>query len=338
MFTFLLSRLSGTVAFVSLLLVFSVPEARGQYDPTSTAVAESSPPVDLTIRDDGRDRDIPIRAYLPAAHAPAPIIIFSHGLGGSRRGGSYLGAHWSARGYVVVVVQHVGSDESVWQEVPIAKRYSALKSAASLQNSVSRLRDIPVVIDQLAKWNQKPGHLLHGRVDLSRIGMSGHSFGAVTTQGVSGQTPPLIGDRFVEPRIRAAIMLSPSTHGRSDPKRTLGSVTIPWLLITGTKDSSPIGDTTIEDRRKVYSSLPKTIDKYELVLHEAEHFAFADEREQWRKQKRNPNHHRCIQAITTAFWDSYLRDDAEAKKWLQGRDARSVLQPQDQWQANVAKP
>lgn len=46
----------------------------------------------------------------------------------------------------------------------------------------------------------------------------------------------------------------------------------------------------------------------------------------------NPNHHRAILAITTAFWDSYLRDDAEAKKWLDSDAVRGVLEKADQWQ------
>ena len=34
--------------------------------------------------------------------------------------------------------------------------------------------------------------------------------------------------------------------------------------------------------------------------------------------RRNPNHHRSILALTTAFWDAYLRDDARGKAWLDG--------------------
>ena len=36
-------------------------------------------------RDDARDRTVPYKVYLlTATHDPAPIVIFSHGLGGSR--------------------------------------------------------------------------------------------------------------------------------------------------------------------------------------------------------------------------------------------------------------
>ena len=57
-------------------------------------------------------------------------------------------------------------------------------------------QDVPAVLDQLEAWNKTSGHQLAGRLDLTRVGMSGHSFGAITTQAVSGQTFPLAGPRL----------------------------------------------------------------------------------------------------------------------------------------------
>jgi len=50
------------------------------------------------------------------------------------------------------------------------------------------------------------------------------------------------------------------------------------------------------------------------------------------KEARNPNHHRAILALSTAFWDAYLRGDAAARAWLDGDGPRSVLEPKDRWQ------
>jgi hypothetical protein len=47
---------------------------------------------------------------------------------------------------------------------------------------------------------------------------------------------------------------------------------------------------------------------------------------------RNPNHHRVILALSTAFWDAYLRGDAQALAWLNGSGPRSVLEAADLWQ------
>ena len=39
------------------------------------------------------------------------MIVFSHGLGGTRDGYEYLGRHWASYGYVSVHLQHKGSDD-----------------------------------------------------------------------------------------------------------------------------------------------------------------------------------------------------------------------------------
>ncbi len=66
--------------------------------------------------DTARDRVVPARLYWPAAStrkSPVPLVVFSHGLGGSRKGYSYLGEGWSARGTASQHIQHVASDESL---------------------------------------------------------------------------------------------------------------------------------------------------------------------------------------------------------------------------------
>ncbi|MEQ8854573.1 CocE/NonD family hydrolase [Gimesia sp.] len=330
-------RFSLWLLFSGLLLSpLSVTQA-AQYDPLKTESGKSAAPVDLTMQDQSRNRDIPLRVYLPKSEQPAPVLLFSHGLGGARTGSQYLGEHWSARGYVVVYLQHPGSDEAVWKDVPALQRLRALKSATTLQNTVDRYQDVSAVLDQLTRWNADSQHQFHQRMDLSRVGMSGHSYGAVTTQGVSGQSWRLLGKRYTDPRIKAAVMFSPSIHGRAEPADSFGQVSIPWMLLTGTKDTSPINDTTVADRREVYQGLPDSIDKYELVLFDAQHSAFSDGRQRRGLARRNPNHHKSILAVTTAFWDTYLLDSKQARQWLQGKACREQLDPEDEWQLEVSK-
>jgi predicted dienelactone hydrolase len=302
------------------------------YDPLAAPKKDQVIPQDLTVKDDARQREIPMRVYLPEGKSPAPVVLFSHGLGGSRENSPYLGQHWAARGYAVVFMQHAGSDANVWKNTPPAERMAALKGAASLQSLTDRVRDVPAVLDQLDRWNKGEGHALSGRLDLARVGMCGHSFGAVTTQAVSGQSSPLTGQRFSEARIKAALPMSPSTPRKGvDPAKAFGTVKIPWLLMTGTLDDSPIGETSPESRLKVFPALPPG-DKYELVLDGAQHSAFGDRPLPGDTKGRNPNHHRAILALSTAFWDAYLRDDADAKKWLNGDEPKTVLEKADRWQ------
>jgi len=320
------------VSAVLLAPVFLRP-AVAEYNPLQLLQRERPAPVDFTIVDEQRNREIPVRVYLPAQTDAAPVILFSHGLGGSRNGCSYLGEHWAGRGYVCVFLQHIGTDSSVWKDVPARERMTAMKSAPSVRGTLDRYLDVASVLDQLEAWNSSADHRLHNRMDLTRVGMSGHSYGANTTQGVSGQAAPLIGKKYTDSRIDAAIMFSPNIPQRFAPETAFGQVSIPWLLMTGTKDTTPIRSTTVADRRAVYTALPDSIDKYELVFHDGEHHAFSDGER--RGQTRNPNHHPAILAISTAFWDAYLRGDSTAADWLQGTGPAGLLEDQDEWQQHL---
>jgi predicted dienelactone hydrolase len=315
----------------------STPLLRSQeYDPLALPSGFEMRAVDLTVKDAARNRDIPLRIYLPMQIASeekkgAPVVLFSHGLGGNREGSKYLGRHWSGRGYVAVFLQHPGSDDSVWKDEPLTKRMAAMQEAASAANYLLRVNDVPAVLDQLAKWNTDADSPLVARMDLQRVGMSGHSFGAQTTQAVSGQSVPLIGQRHTDSRVKAAIVMSPSSPRRGDPKTAFGSVKIPWMLMTGTKDTSPIGGQTVESRLAVYPGLAAG-DKYELVLNNAEHSVFTDRALPGDREPRDPNHHRVILALSTAFWDAFLKSDAAAREWLNGQGPSSIMTAKDRWQ------
>jgi predicted dienelactone hydrolase len=300
------------------------------YDPMAVSASFTPKTVDLVVKDAARKRDIPIRIYLPDSRSEAPVVLFSHGLGGSRENNRFLGVHWAARGYVGVFLQHPGSDESVWKNAAAGARYRALRTAANGHNLQLRMQDVPAVLNQLEAWNKTSGHQLAGRLELTRVGMSGHSFGGITTQAVSGQTFPLLTGS--EPRIKASVIFSPSSPRLGDPKKAFASVKIPWLLMTGTEDVAAIGDIDLESRLAVFPALPPG-DKFELVLDGAAHSAFGDrDLPGDREGSRNPNHHRAIAAISTGFWDTYLRNDPAARSWLNGSGPASVLQKSDRWQ------
>lgn len=325
----------GIVLLLSALTV--APAARaGGYDPLAVADGSRAVPIDLDIVDGHRRRTVPIRVFLPRPvgddAVPCPVVLFSHGLGGSREGGRFLGDHWAARGYVAVFLQHPGSDTAVWRDEPPGRRMQAMREAASLENFRLRVEDVAAVLDELAAWNTLAGHPLNGRIDLDHVGMTGHSFGAQTTQAVSGQSFPLVGRRFTDHRIRAAVIMSPGTpQGRLDPGGAFADVSIPWLLMTGTKDTSPIGGQTVESRRAVFPALPAGR-AYELVLAGAEHSAFTDRALPGDREPRSPDHHRAILALSTAFWDAFLRGDTAARTWLDGDGPRTVLDTADHWQ------
>lgn len=322
---------------VAIALVFygcCLPVNAEDYNPLAVANGFKPATRDLTVQDKDRDRDIPLKVYLPASRNAEAVLLFSHGLGGNREGSSYLGQHWAARGYVAAFVQHPGSDDAVWKRSgTLGQRLQTLKAAGNARNFLLRVRDISSVLDQLEKWNKADDHKLQGRLDLTKVGMSGHSFGARTTQAVSGERFQGGRTTYIDDRITAALAMSPSSpDGEAAAKQAFGSVTIPWMLMTGTNDTAPFGNNSdAKSRLGVFPALP-TGDKYELVLFEAEHSAFTDHALRRFAKRRDPNHHRAILAISTAFWDVHLRSDTTAQTWLDGPGPRKVLQKDDRWQ------
>ncbi len=93
---------------------------------------------------------------------------------------------------------------------------------------------------------------------------------------------------------RCRSCFSPSSPAAGSKSKAFGSVTIPWMLMTGTNDVAAIGGQSVESRLEVYPNLPNSIDKFELVLKDAEHSVFTDRALPGEKGTRNPNHHRVI--------------------------------------------
>ncbi len=296
---------------------------------------------DLTLTDAARNgREVPIRVWLPAgakgASEPLPIVLFSHGLGGSRENNGYYARHLTGRGYVAVFIQHPGSDESVWRDVPVRERMQAMNQAASSLNFGLRVGDVKFVVDSLEEWNLDAEHPLHGKLNLDKIAMSGHSFGAVTSQAVIGQNFGVLGAGFEEPRLKAAILMSPSMPERGTPEETFGTIEKPVLCLTGTDDNTMISQrihVTPENRLLPYKGLPATGNHYQLVLFEANHMAFSDRQLRGGPQ-RNPEHHPRILAASTAFLDAYLLENPEAEAWLKAEKGGfgAMLAPEDRWE------
>ena len=56
----------------------------------------------IDIRSPHAGRVIPLRISFSKKKGPLPVILFSHGLGGSRNGYKYVRASWTARGYATI--------------------------------------------------------------------------------------------------------------------------------------------------------------------------------------------------------------------------------------------
>lgn len=300
------------IRFLTLVLLLS----------SSLVAAGDVRTIDQTWHDSARDRDVPVRIYLPdsaTTEKPAEIVLFSHGLGGSRAGYSYLGEAWSAHGYVAIMLQHPGSDETVWkgQAGGVAK----LKAAANADNYVARVKDVSFAIDYLTEISRKPEHELAGKINLDRIAMAGHSFGAHTTLAIAGQQA-VIGNRtlsLADKRVKCAIAMSPAAPDKGDPAKAFAAMIMPVFHMTGTNDQSPIRPVDPKTRTVPYEKTSAT-DQYLVVYQDGDHRMFAGGGSMARLYKKS------VCDSTIAFLDAYLRKDEKAKSWLRKDFADSVKQ------------
>lgn len=192
--------------------------------------------IDLDWLDTERDRMVPVRIYMPLnATTPSntPLVIFSHGIGGSRIGYSYLGTYWASHGFASMHVQHIGSDRSIWFGNPF-NLISRLQEAAQEKEALARVYDLRFALTRL--FDSPIGQA----IDQSKVIAAGHSYGANTTLLASGarvsrdNTPVDLTDA----RISAAIVISaPRFYGQDALPSILQPIQIPTLHITATDDN-----------------------------------------------------------------------------------------------------
>ena len=192
--------------------------------------------LDLDWADTLRQREVPVRLYLPQSAKsarPMPLVVFSHGLGGSRRGYSWLGQHLASQGIASLHPQHVGSDRQLWAGGSVFNIVGRLQGAAQDREAIHRAQDVRFALDTLLTSELAP------RIDASRIVAAGHSYGANTTLLACGARVEREG-RVValrDERVRAAIVISaPPFYGQSEPRKILQTVTVPSLHVTCTED------------------------------------------------------------------------------------------------------
>ncbi len=276
-------------------------------------------------------RIVPFKVYYPVAHSleNLPVIIWSHGLGGSRDGAAFLARYIASHGYVVVNVQHVGTDTSIW-EGKLGHPWDIIRAAdVSRQDSLDRFNDVPFVLDQLPGFAQEHPDI-GAHMDLDQIGMSGHSFGALTTQVMAGQPFPDKNENLAvmgDERFKCGILYSfvPMMHLTAMPGKDLyGPINIPLFFMTGTADDSPTSGQDYHYRMPVYehAGCPE---KHLLLLDEGDHMVFAGSRGKLAVHPKRKIHEDIIKVTSLAFWDAYLRNDEKAMEWLTGEGVSTYL-------------
>jgi predicted dienelactone hydrolase len=278
--------------------------------------------IDLDWTDAARQRAVPVRLYQPAgparetagADGRRSLVVFSHGIGSSRRGYSYLGAYLAAQGHLALHVQHVGSDRQVWMGNPFGI-VARLQAAARESEALQRVQDVRFALDRLLDSEQA------AEIAPERILMAGHSYGANTSLLLAGARVVRAGQPLplADPRLRAAVLISAPPFYREPTLRDiLAPVHIPTLHITATEDviQVPGYHSPPADRIQVYEATGSPL-KALAVFEGGSHSIFTD-RGVTGGIARNPQVKRATRELVKDFMDLvFAGQGAALRDWPQ---------------------
>lgn len=331
--------------------------ARAQNSPQSAPTAFKAPEgtYSVTITDEvklhdaKRNKDLLVKVYAPDAPGRFPVIVFSHGAGGSKASFGPLARYWASHGFVSIHPSHAdalaGGASTGSDGAPANGAFRGLLARAigSPSAGPNRARDISAVIDALDEV-EKAVPALKGKLDRKRIGVGGHSFGAFTAMLIGGATIDVSEsekDRtYLDPRVRAILVVSGQGTGQQGlTSRSWRKVYLPMMTVTGSLDRGAGGQGP-EWKRQPFE-LSRAGDKYHLLLEGANHFSFGGElsgggiasgglgpgmRARLSGGRRvgfgggllrdQSGVFEAMKAASLSFWNAYLKDDKKAKAYL----------------------
>ena len=292
---------------------------------------------DVLVDEARDDRPVKIKIYYPedyvsgyAGAQKLPIVFWSHGLGGGADGAAFLARYIAEHGYVVVNVQHHGTDTTIW-EGKEGHPWDVIRATEITRDmTLDRYADVPFVLNNLPEFLVTYQDVAR-MADMNSIGMSGHSFGALTTQVLSGMLFPDKNNElasFADARFKAAIAYSPgdiSHLGDFDEAAAYDAINRPILHMTGTEDNSPLTNEGYEIRLKAFQGSQNIDGKHLLVINEADHMVFVGSRGKLGASKNREKHENIIKTFALVYWDAMLKEDGDAKEWLTGDGASDWL-------------
>ncbi|MFM1842626.1 MAG: hypothetical protein RLZZ490_1362 [Cyanobacteriota bacterium] len=259
----------ATDYFVKDIAVLSAAEAKtdppidpGQLaknNPTKPGPYGVVPKETWHLVDQSRDRHFYVDVYRPQRwkDGQTPVVIVSHGLASRPDDFDQIAEKLASYGFFVALPQHPGSDFSLAQ----AFLEGEARKPYLVTDFIDRPKDISFLIDELERRNQGE---FQGRLNLTEVGMGGHSFGGYTALAIAGAeidweylakecvlgegvpntalllqcdalTLPQENYQFRDPRVTAIVAANPVNSAVFGIKG-LKQVTIPVVMMGGSYD------------------------------------------------------------------------------------------------------
>lgn len=301
----------------------------------------------FTFRNPNRDRDSEIDFYLPkgSSENQIPVIVISHGFASDRNTFVYLAEHFASHGFAVAVPEHIDSNADFVQQI-----FAGFSAPMEADAFVNRPLDIKYLLDTIEeRYESDP--VWKGKLNLTEVGAIGQSFGGYTVLATAGagftsketlesqcesDEPSIIfnislllqcraleveapTDNLRDERITSVIAINPITSGVFGPEG-MSKLQVPTLIVAGTED---IFAPAVAEQVRSFAGLTGP-DKYLVVTQRGTHFSFIGTEEEDGVLPVPPEligpdpklAQPYMQALSTAFFKSYIRDEPEFIAYL----------------------
>ena len=278
------------------------------------------------------------RDAVPVEGETYPLIVFSHGAGAMRFQSIFYCEQLASQGYVVVAPDHYGNT------------FYSYDAQLTLNSPIDRPLDVTYVIDSVLDLSASRTFPVPGTVDKTRIGMTGHSFGAYTTLVISGALIDInaaeAGCAQGDSTACGAVAYAEQLYGPldfrwldlSDPRVSVGIPQAPGIysyfgeeglanVFTDTCEMAAGNDGILaweEEAWPIYQALPS--DKILLTLEGRGHYVYSSAWDIHPFERtcdniedcpdRDPSHV-IVNTLATAFFGYYLKDEDVWAPWLQ---------------------
>ncbi len=308
-----------------------------------------APRAELKLTSEKRTTELEVRVVYPSAplsaqvpSVPWPLVVFSHGMGGSCETFEGLAQFLAARGYVVIRPTHGdsiklrrqnGEDVSGFVRDP--------KSATKTVDIQGRVQECSLILDsldlieaQITGLHDAQGK---GLIDRTRMVIAGHSAGAMTTELSVGAKAHGLDRTLVslakpiasiaDPRFRAGVIVSGAgIKTRIFTEESWNEISVPILVITGSLDRSRASDEDPESRQSSFRYSRGTAKggapAWLMFIEGATHSSYSGKSKALALDKPDPTatDPELVEKITSEvivrFLDAVVCGDVVSKEWL----------------------
>ncbi|MBI3651505.1 MAG: hypothetical protein HY231_10845 [Acidobacteria bacterium] len=181
-----------------------------------------------------------------------PLVVFSHGNGGTRHQNTFWCDYLASHGYIVVSADHTGNARMTI----INGKLILMQGSERAQSAQDRPLDVSFLLDKMMEWDKGGDQRFAGKIDTDHAAISGMSFGSFTAHWAAD----------ADPRFKAVIAMSgaPATHT---------NLLVPTLRMLGTEDRTlgEAGNLLIRRNHEIHKG-----PAFLLELKNGGHFSFTD--------------------------------------------------------------